>query len=464
MQRDRVLRRRWDQQVVSRAPGPRRRRRAAIALAVVVTLCAAACSQDDDDSEAAASSAEQQAALIDHGAVGLWDDPPCDPSKPPLVVGTSTVFESPVLSLGDQSLALEAAATAFNERGGANGSCVEVHRCDDGANVDQSLECVRELDDAGVVALVNDQTTAGMAEVAQATADAGIPRVATNVTPSDWSFPNVFPLDAGSTGMALLMPRGLVEEGAKKIAIIRADLPEATALSGLLSDTYADQGATFPVTLPVPAGTTDYSQFILAAEDADATGAMLAVGEQEAVQVLQAAGQLDSDLLFSFAPLSHEAVSQLGDIAEQVAFVVPYPPATADVPVYEVMRADLADSGEEELQADRIRPAAIRSWIGLYALLRMIRDTPTTELTRDGITSMLEQAKDVPMLGLFGDEAWTPSLEHAGVFKRAGMNHWAVYRWDPDAAAPAGLRGNFVESVEFSFDEALCDSPLGPAC
>ena len=143
---------------------------------------------------------------------------------------------------------------------------------------------------------------------------------------------------------------------------------------------------------------------------------------------------------------------------------MPYPPATAEVPVYDVMRADLAESGEEELQVERIRPAAIRSWIGLYALLQMLRDTTTTEFTREGITSMLQQARDVPMLGLFGDEAWTPSLDHAGVFTRAGMNHWSVYRWDPDATAPAGLRGNFVESVELNFDEALCDSPLGPPC
>ena len=463
MERDGELRLRWGRDLLPRSPEPRHLRPGVIAL-VVIALCAGSCTAKDGDSDAARSSAEQQAAVVDYEAVGLWDDPPCDPSKPPLVVGTSTVFESPWLSLGDQSLALEAAATAFNERGGANGSCIEVHTCDDGANVDQSLACVRELDDAEVVALINDQTTAGIGDVAQATAEAGIPRIATNVAPSDWSFPNVFPLDAGSTGMALLMPSGLVEEGAKEIGIIRADLPEATALSGLVSDIYADEGATFPVSLPVPAGTTDYSQFVLAAEEAGATGAMLAVGEQEAVQVLQAGGQLDTDTLFSFAPLSHAAVSQLGDIAEQVAFVVPYPPATAEVPVYEVMRADLADSGEEELQVERIRPAAIRSWIGLYALLQMLRDTTTTEFTREGITSMLQQARDVPMLGLFGDEAWTPSLDHAGVFTRAGMNHWSVYRWDPDATAPAGLRGNFVESVELNFDEALCDSPLGPPC
>ena len=65
----------------------------------------------------------------------------------------------------------------------------------------------------------------------------------------------------------------------------------------------------------------------------------------------------------------------------------------------------------------------MRSWIGLYALLWMIRDAKMTDFTRDGITAMLQQAKDVPMLGMFGDENWTPDLDHPGIYKRAGINH-----------------------------------------
>ena len=100
---------------------------------------------------------------IDYEAIGLWDDGPCDEAKEPLKIGLMTVFESPVLSLEDQATALEASAEAFNERGGANGSCIEVTTCDDGGNVDQAVACVRKIDDAGVVATVNDQGTAGQA-------------------------------------------------------------------------------------------------------------------------------------------------------------------------------------------------------------------------------------------------------------------------------------------------------------
>jgi ABC-type branched-subunit amino acid transport system substrate-binding protein len=99
-------------------------------------------------------------AKIDYKAIGLWDDGPCDTAKPKLVIGLMTVFQSPLLSLKDQATALTAAAKAFNARGGANGSCIEVHTCDDGANVDQAVACVKTLDKAGVMATVNDQGVA----------------------------------------------------------------------------------------------------------------------------------------------------------------------------------------------------------------------------------------------------------------------------------------------------------------
>src|SRR5262245_51526284 len=181
-----------------------------LAVALTMVLALTACGGGADDAQSSDSS-DTTVATIDYEALGLWDDGPCDEAKDPLVLGLTTVFESPVLSLGDHALALEAAAEAFNARGGANGSCVEVHTCDDG-QVDQAVACVRELDEAGVVATINDQTTAGLADVSAAFSEAGIPRVASNVTPEDWADPNTYPLDASGTGSALLMPEALIEQ------------------------------------------------------------------------------------------------------------------------------------------------------------------------------------------------------------------------------------------------------------
>lgn len=440
---------------------------------LVLSLVAAACSSSGDSGGGDAGGDEggggDEAAevAIDYEAIGLWDDGPCDETLEPLKIGLMTVFESPVLSLEDQALALEASAEAFNSRGGANGSCIEVTVCDDGGNADQALGCVRDIDDAGVVATVNDQGTAGQADVSAEMAELGIPRVASNVVSEDWGDQNAYPLDASGTGVTFLLPQALVEEDITEIGLIRVDLAAASALLGLLEDLYGPEGVTFPYDVPVSAGTTDFTQFILGAEDAGVGGVTLALGEQEAIQVVRAGEQLGTDMLIgsSLGSFSHTSVAELGDFADQMVFLWSFAPATFDLPVYEALRQDLAASGEESLQPANLKASPMRSWIGLYALLYMIRDADMTEFTRAGITEMLNQAQDVPMLDIYGGEDWTPDADHPGIFQRAGINRWSTWAWDPAAEAPVGLEGNFVAGSEIGFDETLCGSPFGaPTC
>jgi branched-chain amino acid transport system substrate-binding protein len=317
-----------------------------------------------------------------------------------------------------------------------------------------------------VMATVNDQGTAGQPEVSAAMAEAGIPRVASNVVSEDWDDPNAYPLDASGTGVVFLLPQALIEENVTEIGVIRVDLAAASALLGLLESAY-EGDATFVVDVPVPAGTTDFSQFILAAQDGGAGGVMLAIGEQEAIQVVRAGEQLGSDLVFgsSLGSFSHSTVTDFGDFASQMAFLWSFMPATVDVPVYEALRSDLAASGEESLQLENLKASPMRSWIGLYALLWMLREEGTTEFTREGISTMLQESGPVPMLDMFGGEDWIPNTDHPGLFKRAGTNHWATWTWDAEAEAPNGLQGNFVQTAEFSFDEVLCGTIFGaPEC
>ena len=397
---------------------------------------------------------------IDYEGLGLWDDGPCDESMDPLVVGIMTVFESPVVSLVDQAKALDASAEAFNARGGANGACVQVVSCDDGANFDQALQCVREMEDSGVVATLNDQGSTAQADVTAAMADAGIPRIGTNVVNDDWGDQNAFPIDASGTGVTFLMPQALIAEGITDFGVIRVALPEAGQLVGLFGSLYPD--ATFPVDLPVPSGTTDYSQFILAAEDGGVGGVILALGEQEAVQVIRAAGDLGTDLPIgaSLGTFGHANLADFGDIGGQMMLMSPFPPATADVPVYEVLRADLAASGEDELQPLELKTSPMRSWIALYALLYMLRDAGMTDFSSQAITTVLQEAENVPMLGIFGGEDWTPNRNREGLWQRVGVANWGVWRWDP-AASFDGNEGNFVLSNEVNFDEVMCGSIFG---
>lgn len=437
----------------------------ALALATALALTAAACGNGGGGE--AKRETTTTAKKLDYAALGLWDDGPCDTGRPPLKVGLITTFQSPIVSLGDQAKALEAAAKAFNARGGANGACIEAHTCDDGANADKALNCVRELDRAGVVVTVNDQGTAAQAEVAAALKQAGIARFAGNVTNFDWGDENAYPLDASGTGSTFMMPAALISEGVKKIGLIRVDSPGAGALVGLLSSAFKDDGATFPFDTPVPAGTTDFSQFVLAAQNAGVEGVVLALGEQEAVQIIRAAQQLNSKLLIgaSLGTFPHSFVSGLGSFAEQMVFVWSYPPATADVPVYDVLRADLAASGDKNLQPENLKASPMRSWIGLYALLKILRDANVRDFTRQNVAGAIKAAKDVPLLGIFGNATWTPDTNHPGLYKRAGLPRWQVWRWDPKASFN-GAKGNFVPKSTLDFDKVLCGTPLGgqPPC
>ena len=368
-----------------------------LAVVLAMVFVAAACGSSGGSSGASDSTTPTTSAKLDYKALGLWDDGPCDPAKEPLKIGLMTVFESPVLSLKDQATALEQSAKAFNARGGANGSCIKVTTCDDGGQVDQAVACVRTIDDAGVVATVNDQGTAGQADVSAAMAKAKIPRVASNVVQDDWADPNAYPIDASGTGVTFLMPQALIDANAKKIGLIRVDLAAASALKGLLEGVYKGK-ATFPYDVPVPGGTTDFSQFLLGADSAGADGVALALGEQEAIQIVKAGQQLNTKQKIgaSLGTFSHKNVSELGDFAKQMSFIWSFPPATTDLPVYKALRADLAASSDEALQPENLKASPMRSWIGLYALLKMMRDAKMTTFTRDGVSQMLNQAKDVP--------------------------------------------------------------------
>src|SRR6478736_3423589 len=98
--------------------GSRMTRRTVCTLGVLMSLaliCAACGGGDGDDAAGGdgGSATTVPVEKIDYASIGLWDDGPCDASKPELKIGLMTVFESPVLSLKDQADGLEAAAAGF---------------------------------------------------------------------------------------------------------------------------------------------------------------------------------------------------------------------------------------------------------------------------------------------------------------------------------------------------------------
>ena len=434
----------------------------AVALAGALALVAVSCSSSDDGGSAGGGTpGDTDVAAVDVTTVGLWDDGPCDEALDPLEVGQQLTFASPVLTSEDNALALEASAVAFNARGGANGHCIEVTTCDEHADQNAAVACARTLDDAGVAVNINDASTDPGPSTGDVLEEAGIARFAISSGTPDLSDPNSYPFDAGGIGTAMVMPQALVDEGITDIASIRVDLPSASALIDIYEGIYAEDGVEFVADIPVPAGTTDYSQFILAAEDAGAEGVIVPLGGQEAIQVLRAAQQLGSDLLFStsLGTLPYQDLADLGDFAEQVILNGSSAPATAaDIPAMEALVADLAVSGEEVLQPRLLKSTPTHSWIGLYALLVILRGDGTEDFSRANLTELIRASGPIDMLGLTAD--WTPDTDNPGTFPRTGNGYYSFWRWDPDAEYD-GTPGNLVPTSEIDFNELLCGSTLG---
>ncbi len=423
-------------------------------LAVALALVASACAGD------AKKATTEPVPKVDAKSVGLWNDGPCNTSLPSLIVGMQTTFESGIITAEDQALALKASAVAFNARGGANGHCIRVITCDEGADPNQAVNCVRTLDQAKVAVKVNDSSIAPGPEVVEAHVAAGIPRFATSSGTPDLTDMNSYPIDAGGIGTTMVAPQGLVDQGVKKIASIRVDIPAASALIGIYNDIYSDDGVKFVADLPVPAGTTDYSQFILAAQEKGAEGIMLSLGGQEAVQVVRAAQQLGSDLPISASSgtFSYSDIAGLGDLGKKMVLNGSTVPATVDVPALKVLRADLAASGEKALKPRNLKATPMKSWIGLYALLAIIRHSGTEDFSRANLTSLIKSSGPIDMLGLTAD--WTPNTTNPGTFPRTGNGYYAFYKWDPHAEFE-GTKGNFVKSSELNFNDLVCGSSLG---
>jgi ABC-type branched-subunit amino acid transport system substrate-binding protein len=308
-----------------------------------------------------------------------------------------------------------------------------------------------------VAVTVNDTTPVAGTDVSAGYAAAGIPRFAISPGQDDYPDLNSYPFDAGGTGTSIMMPQALLDQGVTKVAIVRVDVPAATALAGFYQAVFADNGLEVVADLPVAAGTTDYSQFIIAAQDAGAEGIAMPVGGQEGIQVLQAGEQLEADLWYSSSlgtfPLSD--IAALGEYGERVLLNAAIPPAGADLPIIDQLVADLEASGVEALQRPNLKSSPMRSWVGLYALLKIVRESGTEDFSRENLKALIEASGPIDMAGLMGD--WTPKTDHPGAFVRAGQGGYQF--WAFDLASES-----FVFKSEADWDTTICGSPIGGPC
>jgi ABC-type branched-subunit amino acid transport system substrate-binding protein len=360
----------------------------------------------------------------------LKDDGACDSSLAKYNVGILTVIESPTLSLKSDSVGLTAAIQAFNARGGVGKHCMELEICDSKGDPNIETDCARQMVDHKVVATLSDATPFATPQVKEIMEAANIPRVGLSQGTQDLSSTVAYSLDVGGAGTTFMMVPGCATNGLKKIAAIHVDTPQILPLFGALAGMLKAYDATMDTKLPLAAGTTDFQQFTLSAQSAGANCAIIPLGQNEAVQVLQAAQQLGSDLKFSGSAASFNAdnLKQFGDFNENIIFNSALPPANASQERWPILGAIIDDLGEP---ADKILPPEIRSWLSVYALKTIVEQYGTPDdISSAAITKAMKAAKDVDMFGLV--PPWTPSFSASPSFKAVSQPWYYVMTFDKD--------------------------------
>ncbi len=261
--------------------------------------------------------------------------------------------------------------------------------------------------------------------------------------------PSTYGLDAGGIGTSIMMVPYLLQEGHTQIAMVRVDTAAANALKPLMEGTFGDDGLVLVSDIPVPAGTTDYSQFVVAAEDAGATAMILPLGGQEGIQILRAAQQLESELVFSSSLGSYPAsdIESLGDYSSHIVLNAAIPPATFDDPAVDLMTSELGASGIEALQRPNLKSSPMRSWIGLFGLTSILRDAALTEYTPATVRAAVDAAADVDMLGLI--PPWTPNAENQSTFTRINNPVYLYWQLNDGVFESVG-EGDIVAEFEAS--------------
>jgi branched-chain amino acid transport system substrate-binding protein len=394
-------------------PGPRRRSRA---FSFKLFVAVMACGLLGTLLAPGAGASTSRAGLVP-------DNGKCDKSKSTVELGLITVFDSPVLHLKDQADAAKAAVAAFNKRGGVGGHCLKLLACDDGADPNQAADCARKMVDSKVVATINDTTSFGNQGVIDILTAAGIPRFEVSPGTEDLTAPLSYAIGAGGVGTTFMMAPPLLKTGHKKLYMIGVDAPTIGTLPPLMKPMVASYGAEILGLSKVPGGTTDFQQFVLAAQDAGADSVMLPLGDNEAIQVLQAAKQLNSKLDFSVSlgTFGKADIKQFGSFAKHILFNAELPPVTGSQKTWPILKqviADLSASGEPQLQKDKIKSSPFRSWVAVYHFVTLMGQNNPDNITRESVVAALNSAKDLDTFGLI--PPWTPNQE-GGVTGAAGQ-------------------------------------------
>lgn len=412
---------------------------ASVALVTFAAACTSSGSKGSSSSggPSSSSSASVGGTTSSFVSLGGWSDAACNPSQPKVVVGISQPMDVAGTTLKDYVDGTQAAADAFNRRGGISGRCLDVSVCDGKGDGPTELSCARkETEDANVVAGLASTFTVSEGEAYQLFQSAGLAQIGAQVTlPGAWNSPVSYEFTMGGSGTLLAGMPALKSIGVTKFVVFVPASGQSGALNAFAAPMLKALGMQMLQIIQIPPTAVEFTQFVLAAQNSGAQGAILGLPGNVASQILDAAGSLNSNLKLSISwgTFSRKGVTDLpGGLAANMAFTDAVPPASSSSsrwPILNVILDDFKASGKANLTRDTATAQALNGWLSVYALAKVMRDAHATDITRATVKQAFDQATNVPMFDLI--PPWTPSKQSANpIFKGISNPDYWTGHWD----------------------------------
>jgi branched-chain amino acid transport system substrate-binding protein len=328
-----------------------------------------------------------------------------------------------------------AAVRAVNEEGGIDGAPLELIVCDTRSNPNRAAECGRQAVDEGVIALAGSATQFAQ-RYAHLMEENRIPNIGTLPSgPADFISNSVFPIVSGPTLDIVALARFLADEGAKRIATARPDLPAAAVTSNLVNASLAPLDLEIVADVGVPTSAPDVSSYVNQITSADADAVVVILIQQSAVQFIQKLRQEDPDIKIGLQSTSTGPVAEaLGDSAEGILLPTSLLPPTVSNPATEKYKREMEALGYDDLSGYREN-----SWLTVHVIADLIRkhDAKTSDALWTAIskTSGLRTGLTPPLQWVKGGAA--------GAVRTFNACSMAV-KWDADGQ-PQPVTGDFYD-------------------
>ena len=182
-----------------------------------------------------------------------------------------------------------AAVHAINAAGGVRSRPLELIDCDTLDDPETAAACGHRAVEEGVVALVGSLSVHS-GDFMTTMAQSKIPSIGLiPATAADFTSPAAFPIVGGPPVSLAYLAGALVDQGARKISLVRPDVVAGSALASFANLGLRRFGLEVSNDVAVPSGVADMTPYLEAARDGGADGLLVALAGDDGVRFIAAA-------------------------------------------------------------------------------------------------------------------------------------------------------------------------------